>query len=119
MAPYTKVLLMTCHAFFPLPRCGKSMCPSSPCVIMTFWFLDLMTIDAPVLVGMASFAVIFIVIGLAAVFEHPAWVFVIYPPFLMIEWHAIFFNVFMANITGDFIFTPFFVTWHTIAIHIG
>jgi hypothetical protein len=86
---------------------------------MTLWFLNLVAIDAPVLVGMASFAVIFIVIGLAAVFENPARIFVFYPPFLMIEGHAIFFNVLMANITGDFIFTSFFVAWHTIAVHIG
>lgn len=81
-------------------------------------FLVLMTVDAPVIVVMASLAVILIEIELASVFLYPMRVIVFHPPVFMIERHAVLFDMLVANITCDFVFPPFFVAWDAVTKHV-
>ena len=119
MASFTKILLMAYTAFLPFPRCGKTVGLSPPCVIVIPGFLFLMTIDAPVQVIMASFAVILIVIEFVSMFLYPSRIRVFDPSVFVVERHAILFNVFMADIACNLLLASLLVAWNTGAKHVG
>src|SRR3972149_5701560 len=119
MTSFTKIFLMADTAFPPFPRCGKSMCLPSPCIIVIPGFLVLMTIDAPVQVIMAPLAVVLIVIEFVSVFLYPACILVFDPPVFVVERHAILFNMFVADIACNSFFASFFVAWNTVTKYAG
>jgi hypothetical protein len=91
---------------------------SAPGVIVVPWFLILMAINTPVQIRMASLAIILTIIEFVSVFLYPARIIMFDPPVFMIKRHAILFNVLMTNITRNFFFASFFVTWNAATEHI-
>ena len=110
---------MAYTALFPFPRCSKPVGLFSPCIVVTLGFLVLMAIDAPVQVAMASLAVVLIVIEFVSMFLYPARIRVFDPPIFVVKGHAVLFNVFVADIACDFLFTSLLVAWNAGAKHIG
>ena len=76
---------------------------------MTSGFLILMTVDTPVIIVMASLAIILIVIELTSMFCYPPGIVVLDPPAFMIEWHPILFDVLVTDIACNLFFSPFLV----------